>query len=143
MLLNGKEEICGYIPQREPIVMVDKLYSFSENESETGLTIDGASIFVENGHLMDGALIEHTAQSGALHIGYDYISRGQKVPIGLIGSINKYEIFRLPRVHEEVKTLIKMEARIGDVSLICITVRVGDEVIAQGKMKVATPPEQN
>lgn len=141
MILNGKEEICHYIPQREPIVMVDKLYSFEPDRSETGLTVDGGSIFVENGKLMDGALIEHTAQSGALHIGYDYVSRGQKVPIGLIGSINKYQISRLPKVGESLRTTIIMEARVGDVSLIGITVRVGDEVIAQGKMKVATPEE--
>ncbi|MGN0029892.1 MAG: hypothetical protein ACI35Q_09235 [Marinilabiliaceae bacterium] len=139
MLLNGKDQICGYIPQREPIVMVDKLYSFTDDESETGLTIPPDSIFVERGHLMDGALIEHTAQSGALHIGYDFISRGLAVPIGLIGSINKYEIARLPKVGEDIRTTIKMEARIGDVSLMGITVRVGDEVIAHGKMKVATP----
>lgn len=139
MLLNGKDQICGYIPQREPIVMVDKLYSFTDSESVTGLTISPDSIFVEDGHLMDGALIEHTAQSGALHIGYDFISRGLGVPLGLIGAINKFEILRLPKVGEDVCTTIKMEAKIGDVSLIGITVRVADEVIAQGKMKVATP----
>lgn len=119
--------------------MVDKLYSFEADRSETGLTIDESSIFVEDGRLADGALIEHTAQSGALHIGYDFVMRGQKVPIGLIGSINKYSITRLPRVGESVRTSIAIEARVGDVSLIGITVRVGDEVIAQGKMKVATP----
>lgn len=139
MILDGKEQICGYIPQREPIVMVDKLYSFESDRSETGLTVDGASIFVEDGRLMDGALIEHTAQSGALHIGYDCVMRGQKVPIGLIGAINKYTISRLPRVGESIRTSIAIEAKVGDVSLIGITVRVGDEVIAQGKMKVATP----
>lgn len=141
MILNGKEEICHYIPQREPIVMVDKLHSFEPDRSETGLTVDGDSIFVKNGKLMDGALIEHTAQSGALHIGYDHVLRGQRVPIGLIGSINKYQISRLPKVGESLRTTISMEARVGDVSLIGITVRVGDEVIAQGKMKVATPEE--
>lgn len=139
MILDGKDQICNYIPQRDPIVMVDKLYSFEADKSETGLTVEADSIFVENGHLMDGALIEHTAQSGALHIGYDFVSRGQKVPIGLIGSINKYQIARLPKVGESMKTSIAIEARVGDVSLIGITVRVGDEVIAQGKMKVATP----
>lgn len=139
MILDGKEQICKYIPQRDPIVMVDKLYSFEADRSETGLTIDESSIFVEDGRLADGALIEHTAQSGALHIGYDFVMRGQKVPIGLIGSINKYSITRLPRVGESVRTSIAIEARVGDVSLIGITVRVGDEVIAQGKMKVATP----
>lgn len=121
--------------------MVDKLYSFSAEGSETGLTVEGGGLFVEDGRLMDGALIEHTAQSGALHIGYDHVLRGERVPIGLIGSINKYRIFRLPRVGESLRTTIVMETRVGDVSLIGITVRVGDEVIAQGKMKVATPAD--
>lgn len=141
MILDGKEQICHYIPQRDPIVMVDKLYSFSAEGSETGLTVEGDSIFVEDGCLTDGALIEHTAQSGALHIGYDHVLRGERVPIGLIGSINKYQIHRLPRVGESLRTTISMETRVGDVSLIGISVRVGDEVIAQGKMKVATPAE--
>ena len=38
-----------------------------------------------------------------------------------------------------MRTTITMEAKVGDVSLIGITVRVADEVIATGKMKVATP----
>lgn len=138
MILDGKEQICEYIPQREPIVMVDKLYRFEGDQSETGLTVSGDSIFVEDGRLLDGALIEHTAQSGALHIGYDFVNRGLKVPIGLIGSINKYQIARLPKIGESLRTSITIEAKVGDVSLIGITVRVGKEVIVQGKMKVAT-----
>ncbi len=141
MILSGKEEIGKFIPQREPIMMVDKLVSFDleAGTSETGLTVSPDSIFVKDGILADAALLEHTAQSGALHIGYDVVMRGQKVPIGLIGTINKYKIYRLPHVGEELRTSIAMGAKVGDVSLVSMTVRIGDEVIAEGKMKLATP----
>ena len=65
--------------------------------------------------------------------------KGEPVPLGMIGTINKFKIERLPLVGEEMRTTITMEAKVGDVSLIGITVRVADEVIATGKMKVATP----
>lgn len=139
MVLNGKEEICRYIPQRAPIVMVDKLYESDATNCVTGLTIEAESIFVSDGVLQDAALIEHTAQSGALHIGYECVSKGLPVPLGMIGSINKFQISRLPKVGEEVRTTITVEAKVGDVTLVGITVRVADEVIASGKMKVATP----
>ena len=127
MILEGKEEISKYLPQREPILMVDKLIDINDNGCEDALTVS------------DAALIEHTAQSGALFIGYQAVMKGEPVPLGMIGTINKFKIERLPLVGEEMRTTITMEAKVGDVSLIGITVRVADEVIATGKMKVATP----
>ena len=139
MVLQGKEQICKYIPQRDPIVMVDTLYEISPDVSVTGLTIEPDNMFVHDGALRDGAVVEHMAQSGALHIGYEHVSRGLPVPIGLIGSLNKIVWHRLPRVGEQLKTTIVMEARVGDVTLVGATVRVGDEVVVEGKLKVATP----
>ena len=139
MILEGKEEISKYLPQREPILMVDKLIDINDNGCEDALTVSANSIFVKDGALLDAALIEHTAQSGALFIGYQAVMNGEPVPLGLIGTIHKFKIERLPLVGEEMRTTITMEAKVGDVSLIGITVRVADEVIATGKMKVATP----
>ena len=137
MILDGKEQICKYIPQRDPIVMVDRLYEFSEEASKTGKTVNADNIFVRDGLLEDGAILEHIAQSGALHIGYDCVLNGRPVAIGLIGSINKMQIMRRPAVGEEMQTQITIEAKVGAVTLIGAVTRVGDEVIAQGKMKVA------
>lgn len=137
MILDGKEQICQYIPQRDPIVMVDRLYDFSETASRTGKTVTADNIFVRDGLLEDGAILEHIAQSGALHIGYDCVLHGKPVAIGLIGSINKMQVLRRPAVGEEMTTDITIEAQVGQVTLIGAVTRVGDEVIAQGKMKVA------
>lgn len=131
-------DICKYIPQRSPIVMLDSFYGIVENSSRSALTILEDNIFVEDGHIIDSGIIEHIAQSGAMQIGYMSISQGLPVPLGFIGSVNKLSINRLPLVGETMMTTIVFEAQVGDITLIGATVRVGDEVIATGKMKVAT-----
>ena len=102
------------------------------------LTIAADNLFVENGKLVDSGIIEHIAQSGAMQIGYESISRGEKVPLGFIGSVNKLTINRLPNVGETLMTTIGFEAQVGDVTLIGATVKSADEVVATCKMKVAT-----
>ncbi len=131
-------DICQYIPQRQPIVMLDSFYGIdADGMSLSGLTILPDNIFVEDGHIVDSGIIEHIAQSGAMRIGYESVQAGGEVRLGLIGSVNKLTINRLPKVGETMLTSIVFEAQVGDVTLIGATVRVGDEVIANGKMKVA------
>ncbi len=130
-------DICNYIPQRKPIVMLDSFFGIEDQTSESGLTIAADNLFCANGKLLDGGIIEHIAQSGAMHIGYEHVSRGQEVPLGLIGSINKLEINSLPNVGETLHTTITMEARVENITLVGAKVCSGDDVIAQGKMKVA------
>lgn len=134
-------DICKYIPQRAPIVMIDKFYGIEGNQSHSGLHINADNLFCQSGELIDSGIIEHIAQSGAMHIGYECISKGQNVPLGFIGSINKLNINRLPKVNEELFTTITFEAIVGDITLIGAEVKIGDEIIAQGKMKVATKPQ--
>ncbi|MCQ2202899.1 MAG: hydroxymyristoyl-ACP dehydratase [Bacteroidales bacterium] len=135
-------DICKYIPQRKPIVMIDSFYGISEEQgnatSVSGLTIGEDNLFVEDGQMIDSGIIEHIAQSGAMQIGYDSISNGRPVPLGFIGSVNKLTINRLPKVGETLNTTIVFEAQVGDITLIGATVKIGDETIASGKMKVAT-----
>lgn len=133
--------ICDYIPQRPPIVMIDKFFGLTSDASQSGLTISPDNLFCCDGKFQDGGIVEHIAQSGAMHIGFEFISRGEKVPLGFIGSINKLKINRLPSIGEELRTSICIEAKVGEISLIKATVSVGDEVIAEGKMKVATQPQ--
>ena len=65
-VLYAGDGIKTFIPQREPMLMVDKLFSVSENDVETGLTVADSNIFVEDGVLSETGLIEHIAQSAAI-----------------------------------------------------------------------------
>ena len=52
------------IPQRAPIVMVDRLTSIEEGVSYTELEVRADNLFVERGVLSECGLIEATVQSG-------------------------------------------------------------------------------
>ena len=63
-------KIIDLIPQRDPIVMIDKFVGITNGISETQLTIKDNNIFVENGCFTEFGLIEHIAQSAAARVGY-------------------------------------------------------------------------
>lgn len=133
------DEVLKYIPQRPPIVMVDKFFGVQENMSASGLLVKEDNIFCEDGVLQECGIIEHIAQSAAMRIGYIHISNGTEVPIGFIGSINKLTIDSLPSVGDDLCTEVEVEMEVFDITLISAKVKLGDRVIAECQMKVATP----
>ncbi len=124
------------IPQRAPIVMVDRLTSIEEGVSYTKLEVRADNLFVERGVLSECGLIEHIAQSAAARIGYLFRMRGEAVPIGYIGSVNQFALGRLPRVGERLTTSIRVLQEVYQVSLVEAEVRSGDEVVVSSRMKI-------
>lgn len=124
------------IPQRAPIVMVDRLTSIEEGVSYTELEVRADNLFVERGVLSECGLIEHIAQSAAARIGYLFRTRGEAVPIGYIGSVNQFALGRLPRVGERLTTSIRVLQEVYQVSLVEAEVRSGEEVVASSRMKI-------
>lgn len=124
------------IPQRAPIVMVDRLTSIEEGVSYTELEVRADNLFVERGVLSECGLIEHIAQSAAARIGYLFRMRGEAVPIGYIGSVNQFALGRLPRVGERLTTSIRVLQEVYQVSLVEAEVRSDDEVVASSRMKI-------
>lgn len=134
-LIQGSE-IENLIPQRPPIVMIDRFYGMDENGSYTGLTIDSENLFTHDEQLDECGLIEHIAQSAAARIGYIYKNRQEPIPLGYIGSVNKMHIRRLPKTGEELHTTIRIKQEIFDITLVSATVQVNTEIIAEGQLKI-------
>lgn len=124
------------IPQRKPIVMVDRLTKIDEGVSYTEFELRADNLFVERGVLCECGLVEHMAQSAAARIGYLFRTRGEAVPIGYIGSVNRFVLHRLPRVGEQLTTTLRILQEVYQVSLVEAVVRVGDEVVATTRMKI-------
>lgn len=133
------DQVLRYIPQRPPMVMVDKFYGVQENMSASGLLVTSENIFCEDGVLQECGVIEHIAQSAAMRIGYIHISNGTEVPIGFIGSISKLTIESLPCVGDDIYTEVEVEMEVFDITLISAKVTLGERIIAECQMKVATP----
>ena len=132
----SNDEVLEFIPQRAPIVMVDEFFGVENNLSVSALTIMEDNIFCECGALVECGVIEHIAQSAALRMGYIFRTAGKNVPIGFIGSVNKFRIFRLPKVSETLTTEIRVEQEIMNITLISAVVRIEQRVIAECTMKI-------
>lgn len=134
------EEILNYIPQRTPIVMIDTFFGFEDQDtSSTALTIAEDNLFVDKTtkKFQDSGIIEHIAQSCAMHVGYESVTRGEGIPLGFIGSVNKLTVNRLPVAGETLNTSIHFELRMGNIIQAGTEVHIGDEKIAECKMKLA------
>ncbi len=129
-------DIHRLIPQRPPIVMVDKFFGIEENCSFSGLTIAPDNLFCEDGKLQEAGIIEHMAQSAAARVGYIYTEKGEKVPLGFIGGIDKLHIHRLPEAGSELITEVIVIQEVFDITLIGAKTQAGDQLIAECRMKI-------
>lgn len=139
--MNGKAIICGdgilkLIPQRPPIVMVDSFFGIEEDRSYSGLTVTADNIFSEAGKLQETGLIEHIAQSAAARIGYLYTQKGEDVPLGFIGSVDKLKVYSLPEIGMKLFTEITVVQEVFDITLIAAQVKAGEELMAECRMKI-------
>lgn len=125
------------IPQREPMVMVDKLIFSDETKTRSGLTISLPNIFCEDGVFSESGLIENIAQTAALRIGYFYYQKKQDAPKGYIGAIKNLEIFQLPIVNDNIETEVQVEQEIFGVTLVNAKVWLNGQLIAECEMKTA------
>ncbi|RZJ66820.1 MAG: hypothetical protein EOO50_07995 [Flavobacterium sp.] len=130
-----KNVIERLIPQKFPFVMVDKLFSFTDETIEAGLTIPDTNIFCHDGTFRESGLIEHMAQSVALHTGYKFYLLNEPAPTGYIGSINQLQISELPKVGQEIKTLVTIIQEFGGITLVDLVTTRNDIEIARGQMK--------
>jgi predicted hotdog family 3-hydroxylacyl-ACP dehydratase len=134
-IVLDKDFVEQLLPQKFPFVMVDKMFSYTETEIVSGLKIQEGNIFFHNGTLVESGLIEHMAQSVALHTGYEFFLKQEIAPTGYIGSIKNIEIKELPKLHDEIKTTVTILQRFGGITLVDIVTTLHDVKIAFGQMK--------
>ncbi|ASW75636.1 FabZ [Chryseobacterium piperi] len=133
--ISDKDFIESLIPQRHPFVMVHELTEYSESHLVSGFIIKQENIFVQNGTFQASGLIEHQAQSVALHTGYKYYLLGKEAPTGYIGAIKSFDAEMLPKVGDLLKTEVTILNEVMGVTLVnCIT-KLNDVVIANSQMK--------
>lgn len=135
MALLEKEMVENLLPQKFPFVMVDAMHSYSETSLVAGLEIQRDNIFVSNDVFLEAGLIEHMAQSVALHTGYQYFLRNEIAPTGYIGSIKEIEIKRLPKLSDNIQSQVTILQEFAGITLVDIVTTLNNEEIARGQMK--------
>lgn len=130
-----KDFVEKLLPQKFPFVMVDKMYDYTETSLISGFTIQEESVFCQDGNFVESGLIEHMAQSVALHTGYQFYLKQESAPTGYIGSIKDIVIKKLPKLNDEIKTTVTILQEFGGITLVDIVTKLNDFEIAKGQMK--------
>jgi len=134
-MLANIEEVKELIPQKAPFVMVDELLFFTQENLKSRFKICSNNLFVENNHLVESGIIEHMAQSVALHTGYQFFLQNKIAPTGYIGSIKNVVINRLPETGESLETIVDIIQEFMGVTLVNIEVFCKGKTIAKSQMK--------
>lgn len=139
--IRDSELIEKLIPQKAPIVMVDKLLYYDESKVISGLTISKKNMFVEKGHFTEPGLIEHMAQTVALFTGYHFYINNKKAPEGYIGAIKGVTIYSLPKIEENLETEVVILQEIMGVTLVKGVTRCNGVEICSAEMKTVLKTE--
>lgn len=133
-------DVRELLPQRPPFIMVDKLTRYDPLRSVTVFTVRRDNLFCKNGVMEEAGLIENIAQTCAAKTGYRNMTGtehgGGAVKIGLIGMIRQMDIYRNPRVGEQLTTTVEIREEVFNATLVGAKVETGEELIATCEMKI-------
>lgn len=134
-----KVDIQALIPQREPIIMVDRLDKVEHAYAETSLEIRPDNFFVApDGRLEEAGIIEHIAQSALAFAGYWALQAGaSKPPVGYIGEVKKFHCYRCPQTGEILHTRITIEAEAEGITLVRGETSGNGTPVADTQMKIS------
>jgi len=130
-------DIQDLIPQRPPMVMVDRLLHCDPVVTETEFTVREDNILAENGQMSACGLVENIAQTCAARMGYINLSKGEAVRVGVIGALRDMEIHALPAVGSTITTRIEVSDEVFGMTLAQAESRCGDTLLASGTIKIA------
>ena len=131
-------DIHEVLPQQEPFVMISRIVLLDAVRTICETEIHPDNIFVEDGCFSASGLIENIAQTCAARIGYinKYMLK-KAVQIGVVGAIRKMEIFDLPKVGQQISTIVEVKEEVFGMTLALAKVLQGDQILASTEMKIA------
>ena len=135
--MENEYDILTLLPQRPPMVMVDRLLHCDTVLTETELTIRPDNIMVEDGHLAEIGLLENVAQTCAARMGYINLSSGKEVRVGVIGALRDMVIHARPKVGSTITTRIEVSDEVFGMTLAKAESRCGDTILVSGTIKIA------
>lgn len=129
-------DIQQYIPQRPPIVMIDRIIDISESKVVCELIVKNDTIFVAESKLLEPGIIENIAQTIAAGAGYRAKEKNEKVKLGYIAAIKNLNIYKLPIVGDVLSTSVLIVNEVFSVTIVQAEVVVGSKKIADCEMRI-------
>ena len=136
-------EIWDLIPQRPPMVMIDKLVNAVEKKGEGIFHVSESNPLCLGGHLTEAGIIECIAQTAAAYTGYLRLSEKKDILMGYIGSVKNLRIFSLPKAGDDIRAEIILENELLGFTIITGRIICLDRVMAECEMRILLEPDGN
>jgi predicted hotdog family 3-hydroxylacyl-ACP dehydratase len=139
-IIAEKDELLSLIPQRPPMVMIEKLHHCEGNQTISSLKVREDNIFFKDGFLREPGLIENIAQTAAAGAGYKMMQAEDKkdVPVGFIGAVKNLKIYRLPMKGEILTTTVTTQHEVMEATIIYGIIKSLSNFVAECEMKIFT-----
>ena len=129
-------DILDLIPQRPPMVLIDRLISVDEKSATGRLLIRESNIFCENGFLQEGGLMEFIAQTAAAYEGYRQLLLQEEVRPGFIGAIKNLSVHSLPAINTEIQSEIIVDSELLGYTIITGKIFQNNTIVAECEMRI-------
>lgn len=129
-------DILSLIPQRRPMVMIDRLTEAGEKWAKGELFIEETNLFCHNRQLQEAGLVECIAQTAAAYTGYQQLTAQKEVTEGYIGAIKNLVIYSLPAAGKKIQTEIHVENELLGYTIVTGKVYYENEVLAECEMRI-------
>lgn len=145
-MLVSEENILELIPQRPPMVMIDRLMSCDEKQVVTELLIRPDNMFIDHQGFTPSGLMENIAQTAAARTGYLLKNQtgelNKKAPIGVIGSIKNFRLNFQPPVGSLIRTTVTIEHEVLTATVVKGKVEVNEKLAAECELQIFLTEEQ-
>jgi 3-hydroxymyristoyl/3-hydroxydecanoyl-(acyl carrier protein) dehydratase len=142
-----KNTILELIPQRPPMVMVDRLLHCDESRAVTALKIRENMLFSDNGHFSAAGMIENMAQTAAARVGWlmkeKKAGENEKAPVGVIGSVKNFRLYFNPLVGSDLLTTIRVDHEMGMATIVTGKVEVEGQLAAEAELQIFLTDDQS
>lgn len=142
-MISGVENIKKFLPQREPMIMVDTLLGHVDGATKSSFLIAEDNVFVSQNRFTEAGLLENMAQTAALGKGFECSEKNENPPLGFIGAVKGLYINRLPKVNDIIETQITPKHEVLNASIVDATVSLNGEMIAGCELKIFINPQIN
>jgi len=128
--------IIDLIPQRPPMVMIDRLVHAEEKTAGGKLLITATNVFCHDGHFQEAGLVEFIAQTAAAWTGYKQLSAGKEIRLGFIGSVKNIVVHSLPEVDTEIESEMVLDSEVLGYTIVTGRVFRSGNLLAECEMRI-------
>ncbi|MAK36116.1 MAG: hypothetical protein CMC15_08070 [Flavobacteriaceae bacterium] len=129
------------LPHRSPMLLIDTVLSYTEQSIVCSYKVVQNSLFVIDSIFSESGIIEHMAQTVAVHTGYSGYLNQHPTREGYIGAIKSVEVMRLPKLGEVLTSEATILYSAMEMTLVAITSVVNEVPVARAEMSTILKPK--